>query len=56
MTDQQSAISTRTSISTLPSSAAGAGTGRGGQERFGVAVGHFHQRPVGPHPARQRSR
>ncbi len=20
------------------------------QERFGVPVGHFHQRPVGPHP------
>lgn len=20
------------------------------QDRFGVAVGHFHQRPVGPHP------
>ena len=20
------------------------------QERFGVAVGHFHQRPIGPHP------
>ena len=20
------------------------------QRRFGVAVGHFHQRPVGPHP------
>ena len=20
------------------------------QQRFGVAVGHFHQRPVGPHP------
>ena len=20
------------------------------QKRFGVAVGHFHQRPVGPHP------
>jgi len=20
------------------------------QHRFGVAVGHFHQRPVGPHP------
>lgn len=20
------------------------------QTRFGVAVGHFHQRPVGPHP------
>ena len=20
------------------------------QARFGVAVGHFHQRPVGPHP------
>lgn len=23
---------------------------RAAQERFGVAVGHFHQRPVGPHP------
>lgn len=22
----------------------------GAQERFGVAVGHFHLRPVGPHP------
>jgi DOPA 4,5-dioxygenase len=20
------------------------------QERFGVPIGHFHQRPVGPHP------
>ena len=20
------------------------------QERFGLAIGHFHQRPVGPHP------
>src|SRR5512139_3597503 len=20
------------------------------QQRFGVSVGHFHQRPVGPHP------
>ena len=20
------------------------------QRRFGIAVGHFHQRPVGPHP------
>ena len=20
------------------------------QQRFGIAVGHFHQRPVGPHP------
>lgn len=20
------------------------------RERFGVAVGHFHQRPIGPHP------
>lgn len=20
------------------------------KERFGIAVGHFHQRPVGPHP------
>lgn len=24
--------------------------GRAAQERFGVAVGHFHTRPVGPHP------
>jgi DOPA 4,5-dioxygenase len=23
---------------------------REAQERFGVAVGHFHLRPVGPHP------
>lgn len=23
---------------------------RGAQERFGVAVGHFHLAPVGPHP------
>ena len=23
---------------------------RTAQERFGVAVGHFHLRPVGPHP------
>jgi DOPA 4,5-dioxygenase len=23
---------------------------RAAQERFGVAVGHFHQQPVGPHP------
>lgn len=20
------------------------------RERFGIAVGHFHQRPIGPHP------
>lgn len=23
---------------------------RAAQQRFGLAVGHFHQRPVGPHP------
>ena len=23
---------------------------RSAQQRFGLAVGHFHQRPVGPHP------
>jgi aromatic ring-cleaving dioxygenase len=23
---------------------------RATQDRFGVAIGHFHQRPVGPHP------
>jgi DOPA 4,5-dioxygenase len=24
--------------------------GRAAQERFDLSVGHFHQRPVGPHP------
>ena len=24
--------------------------GRAARERFGVAVGHYHLRPVGPHP------
>ena len=23
---------------------------RAAQQQFGVAIGHFHQRPVGPHP------
>jgi DOPA 4,5-dioxygenase len=26
------------------------GLARAAQERFGLSVGHFHQKPVGPHP------
>ena len=39
----------RTSITTLKRSSRPA-VAAAAQARFGVAVGHFHLKPVGPHP------
>lgn len=34
----------------LPELARAQGLAEAARERFGVSVGHFHERPVGPHP------